>query len=111
MQDCLQVQTATWCVRLIFGFLRCELMTYLIISCDKLRYCAKSACSREFMWTYDCLEVQLLLLLLFRQSTSRCRLLLFLHFLPNWTWDRPMVDWYFFLFAPFLVKLIVLTNM
>lgn len=99
-------------VRLInFCVLRCELMTYLIISCDKLRYCVKSACSREFLWTYDLREVQLLLLLLFCQWTSHCRRFLFFHFPPYWTWDRPMVNWYIFLFAPFLVKLIVLTNM
>jgi hypothetical protein len=57
------------------------------------------------------LEVELLLYRILRQVTSHFLFFFLLHYSPNFSWDRPMVDRNIRLLAFFLIEVVVLTNM
>lgn len=86
-------------------------MTHLIVSCDEVCNGMEDTCSCELKRPSHRLEIQLLLLRLVAYSTSFLRLFLLLHDLPNVPWNRPMVDRYVCFFTPFLVEVVVLTDM
>jgi len=89
-------------------------VTYLIVSCDKLRYCVKCARPCELglkSFQHGGLEAQLLLLMLFHRAPSLFFLLFLLHSFPNQPRYCPVIHRYICLFTLLFVDAVVLTNM
>ena len=95
----------------IFPYSWRVLTTHLIVSYDEVCNCMEDVLFPKLMWPSHCLEVQLLLLCLVAHLTSF--LLFFLHFYDSSKVPQncPMVNRYVHLFTPFLVEVVMLTNM
>ena len=87
------------------------LTTYLVVSCNKLSHSLKSPRSRELAWTHHRLEFELLLGFCLRRLSSFLCVLLFLHPLPNWTRNSPVIDRYVASLTFLTVDFIMLTYM
>ena len=86
----------------------CQSKSYLVIDGNELGHGMKQVFTGEHDQSLRLLdqEIQCSLLQGFHIVTS----LLLLHLLPECTWDCPMLFWYFFFFAAFLVDFIMLTD-